>query len=440
MNIDIEHLLIPISESMPCGTNMEYSSEFDAIKEMCRCDDPSLPQTLDELHNKDLSDTLRGLKTADWRGVEAQCARLLKTSSKDMRLILWWTQSACHNRGYLGLLQGLQLCTALCQRHWDALHPHMQSDDPDDEERISIITMLLMRIQTLVDICPITASSSGNFSLTDWRSLHSQPALHSVNPARTPGLFNQALRETPQAHLLQTLDHIQACLSALHDWQEVVVRHLAKSSPSFIRAQEALEQALHSTVRITSEIGVVGSAGANTQVETAGMPSTSTTPQASAPPTKALTSRTQAVQQLRTVASYFKHTEPHSPVVFLIEKAACWSEMPLHEWLNTLAIPTTDTASSSALRLAKEISEFSGSMLDLQIKNPITTRPQALAQLRAVALYFKEKEPYNPAAYAVEKAARWGEMPLHEWLREVVKEPDMRDNFEEILGFARKVN
>lgn len=59
---------------------------------------------------------------------------------------------------------------------------------------------------------------------------------------------------------------------------------------------------------------------------------------------------------------------------------------------------------------------------------------QALQQLRQVAEYFRQAEPHSPVAYLADKAARWGEMPLHEWLRAVVKDGAALASFEDMLG------
>jgi type VI secretion system protein ImpA len=37
-------------------------------------------------------------------------------------------------------------------------------------------------------------------------------------------------------------------------------------------------------------------------------------------------------------------------------------------------------------------------------------------------------------AYLVEKAAKWSAMPLHEWLRSVVKDDSTLSRMEELLG------
>ncbi|MCY7315340.1 MAG: type VI secretion system protein TssA [Rubrivivax sp.] len=65
---------------------------------------------------------------------------------------------------------------------------------------------------------------------------------------------------------------------------------------------------------------------------------------------------------------------------------------------------------------------------------PPNSRAQALAQLRMVAEFFRRTEPHSPVAYLADRAAHWGEMPLHEWLRSVLKEQGTLAQLEELLG------
>ncbi len=65
---------------------------------------------------------------------------------------------------------------------------------------------------------------------------------------------------------------------------------------------------------------------------------------------------------------------------------------------------------------------------------PIQTRAHALAQLRAVADFFRRTEPHSPVAYLADKAAHWGEMPLHTWLSTVIKDAASLSHVEELLG------
>lgn len=64
----------------------------------------------------------------------------------------------------------------------------------------------------------------------------------------------------------------------------------------------------------------------------------------------------------------------------------------------------------------------------------INTRAQAIAQLRAVAEFFRRTEPHSPVSYYAEKAADAGEQDLHSWLRSVVKDPASLSHIEELLG------
>jgi type VI secretion system protein ImpA len=65
---------------------------------------------------------------------------------------------------------------------------------------------------------------------------------------------------------------------------------------------------------------------------------------------------------------------------------------------------------------------------------PIKTRAHALELLRQVAIFFRATEPHSPVAYLADKAAYWGNMPLHSWLRSVVKDHGTLAHIEELLG------
>ena len=69
-----------------------------------------------------------------------------------------------------------------------------------------------------------------------------------------------------------------------------------------------------------------------------------------------------------------------------------------------------------------------------RVPGRIETRAQALEQLRLVAAFFRATEPHSPVAYLADKAVRWSEMPLHEWLRAVVKDGGSLSHLEEMLG------
>lgn len=68
----------------------------------------------------------------------------------------------------------------------------------------------------------------------------------------------------------------------------------------------------------------------------------------------------------------------------------------------------------------------------------IQNRTQAVAQLRAVAEFFRRTEPHSPASYFADKAAAAGEQDLHTWLRSVVKDQASLAHIEELLGVQQQ--
>ncbi|HTO85594.1 MAG TPA: type VI secretion system protein TssA [Methylomirabilota bacterium] len=65
---------------------------------------------------------------------------------------------------------------------------------------------------------------------------------------------------------------------------------------------------------------------------------------------------------------------------------------------------------------------------------PIASRADALRRLAEVAEYFRRAEPHSPVAYLADRAMRWGNMTLDQWLQEMVKDPNMLAGLRESLG------
>ena len=53
---------------------------------------------------------------------------------------------------------------------------------------------------------------------------------------------------------------------------------------------------------------------------------------------------------------------------------------------------------------------------------------------------FKPAPTVSPVAYLADKAASWGDMPLHAWLSTVIKDPSALSQMEELLGIGMARN
>lgn len=323
--MDVNSLLLPISDESVCGENLSFSPEFDAILALQQEDDPTLDQ----------GDWIAPLKVADWRSVQDQCALLLTQRTKDLRLAMWWAEACTRNVGYPGLLQGLTLCEQLSVRFWDHVHP--LPEHGDQEERAGNINWFLRRVAALASLCPVTHGRSGSYHLQDLmlaRKLTVEQA--QADTVLTLDRFGKALKDTPRESVEQTLQTLEQCLEALARWQSWVDTQLGERRPNFVPAREGLERACHEVRRLGTEIGLWKGDQQAPVAESAPQPVVEgpTPVQALAP--RAIQSPEEALALLREVAAYFRATQPHSPVAYLADKAAQWGEMPLHDWLRAV--------------------------------------------------------------------------------------------------------
>jgi type VI secretion system protein ImpA len=332
----VSTLLAPISPAQPCGDDLSFSADFDAIQELRRADDPTLDQ----------GEWVTALKSADWPGVVARCESLLGQRSKDLRLLVWRVEALAQVRGYPGLAQGLADCVQVCSTYWDGLHP--LPEDGDAEQRAGTIRWLLAQLQRLARTLPATSAPSGRFTLLQIEearqlqaALERDPSLaDAAGDKPTLAQVDRARHDTPHAFLRDNASALAAARHELQALQAVIDPRLGDDAPSFVHARQALDDAHHAIEKIARDAGALhGSADdgeapsandAHPGFDDADSGNAAARPAAGAGP---LRTRAQALQQLRAVADFFRRTEPHSPVALLADKAARWGEMPLHQWL-----------------------------------------------------------------------------------------------------------
>ncbi|MES2757221.1 MAG: type VI secretion system protein TssA [Pseudomonadota bacterium] len=308
--LNVEDLLEPVGDASPCGEDLAFSSELDAIAKARQADDPSIEQGA----------WVTALKEADWKFVASGCTRLLKTRSKDLRLAVWLAEASAKTSGFRGLGDGLLMAAALCERFWDGLYP--QPDEGSFEQRVGNLCWIASRAPQLAREIALTEGAATAFSMIDFETARSRSADEDgpdVDAAR---------RRTSRAFYQALLDDTAHCVAALAELERVTDEKLGADGPGFTAAREALHNVIHFITPFAGEAGAGGDAAA-----AAAVPASAPAPVAASSAGGPLQTRTQALAQLRAVAEFFRRTEPHSPVAYLADKAANWGEQPLHVWL-----------------------------------------------------------------------------------------------------------
>lgn len=323
--IDIDALLEPVSDTAPCGEDLSFSSEFDAIQESRRSDDATLDQ----------GEWVTDLKTADWFAVSRQCGQLLSTRSKDLRLAVWMAEAWTRTQGFAGLASGYLLVAGLCERYWDSIHP--EADEDDQELRIGNLSWLLTQSISWIRAIPLTQAPQGRYDATAVEMAARGHQGDESNPDAYPDTarIDAARAATPFEFYQRLADEVPQAREALRALEAVVDARLGQHGPSFSATRDAVDDVGAIALRMAATAGVVlDEAGAPPP-----LPGDEPGDAAPAAPTRGngeITTRKEALLQLRRVADFFRRTEPHSPVAYLADKAARWGNMPLHVWLKTV--------------------------------------------------------------------------------------------------------
>ncbi|MCG2577668.1 type VI secretion system protein TssA [Dechloromonas sp. XY25] len=321
---------------------MIFSSEFDAIQEARRFDDPSISQ----------GEWVTEIKEADWPGLVRIGENILANQSKDLRVACWMIEAHCKIRGLAGLADGYTLLAQLCETFWNDIHP--QPDNGDIEQRVGVLDWLAKQTPRLLREVPLTRSGKGNFSLIDLESARATAKQIERNRGQADEIarhahvslerFEDAAKDTAKTYFADSLHDAERARNAIKAVQASLDTRMGELSPAFGATFDTLEDVSHFFQRhagpaanraqqpadeqsSTSPALSIGSATERIEptfgeaIDVAGGP---------------IRSRQQAIHQLQEIASFFRRTEPHSPVAYLAEKAAKWGTMPLHEWLRTV--------------------------------------------------------------------------------------------------------
>jgi len=306
--LNLEQLLAPVDDSQPCGEDLAFSPEVDAINRARQADDPSIDQGA----------WVTTLKEADWKFVAKECVNLIARRSKDLQLAVWLVEAGAKTGGMRGLADGLFLLAALCERYWEHLYPAL---DDGVEQRIGNLCWIAARAPQLILDVAVTEDSAF--------PMHRAEAANAAGPDVVAEL-DIARRRSSRAFYESLLSDCELCEAALAQLEQAIDARLQDDGPGFTAAKAALQTMLHFVRPLA-----VDAAGAKAVASVQGN-STGGAAVAASAGDSATTSRAQALAQLRAVADFFRRTEPHSPVAYLADKAAHWGEQPLHVWLRAV--------------------------------------------------------------------------------------------------------
>ncbi len=335
--IDVEALLVPVAGENPAGENLQYSGLHDEIREARRAEE-ALEQ----------GDWQRELKTADWDRVLQLCRDALSQKTKDLQVAAWLTEALVQKGGLAGLRDGLRIARGLHEKYWDAVYPPVE--DGDLEARANSLAWLDRQAAAAFQAVPLTKAPGASYSfvqMEDAKKLElpanaaslSAEALAALNQEReraasegriTLETFTKARNATKRAFYEETASLLAECREEFKALDKVMDEKFGRETPGLGELRKSLERVGAWIDKTVKEKRVEEPDPTEAGAEAAEGEGAAAGPGAATGPVK---TRQDALRRLAEVADYFRRTEPHSPVSYLVQRAITWGQMPLDAWL-----------------------------------------------------------------------------------------------------------
>jgi type VI secretion system protein ImpA len=328
--MDLSTLAAPIPGAEPSGVDLRFE-DGDLTLQTVRESRTELPP------EEDLSGS--GGRSADWKLVVRECESALAKRTKDLELAGYLTEAWARTRGIDGLTDGLLLVDKLLTDFWDTLHPGVDEGE--------IILPIRARYLTWLGSTPQFLQSAGAaqlFRTPDGKAIAlrarqdaewladvriTQPDRYESLAKGKLGLdaLNAIIARLPPTVLSGACEAVKSARAALAALQQTCDKLFPNDeSPNLFPLRDLLEDAERFVSPKQDDARDEDRSEPSAALETGGARASGTPAGGPAGP---LASRAEALARLREVAEYFKRTEPHSPVSYLVARAMRWGEMPL---------------------------------------------------------------------------------------------------------------
>lgn len=318
-------------------------------------------------------------KQADWAFVSSQSIELLTEKTKDIRLYGWLLEAWSNLYGFEGIAKGLELTQQSLTEFWMLLHPEIAEDDLD--QRLGLLQGLINQLPVLIKKTAIT-NTAISYSLMDYEALLHQQNLRRKHTEDYDDVPTNTSLEQFEQELFNTsksfqYKNYQAFLEILKQWNIL---------------REVLD-------------GLMG---------------------VDAPSFAAIES------QLESLHSNLKK-------IYKTEAFGLQPAMATADSVEEKSAVDQQTSTQLTEHIAVAASAIN-QPFQPHIQSHVANREQAMQVLQEISDYFQLNEPHSPVSYMLQKTIKWSQMPLHEWLAQVIKHEDPLEAVHEILGVQRNTN
>ncbi len=313
------------------------------------------------------------LKVADFPQVIQLAVPALITQTKDLQIAAWLSEALIKEQGFAGLRDGMKLLAGLQAELWDTLHPEI--DEGDMEGRANALSWF--DTQAALAVRGVAITGSVGYSLNDYDDSKIFDIPDNID--------SLSVEEQKKYSALKE--------KAEREHRVTPSQWAAESGATKRAACEKIEFVIQECWQAYDELNKT----AEEKFDRNQVPSLGQLK-------KSLDAvHTQAKKLLEEKRIEEPDAEPEEEIV---------------EGTDGEAVAAGGTANPGVAAGA------------------IQGRSDALKRLAEIASFFHRTEPHSPVSYLVQRAVKWGNMPLEGWLQEVIKDQSVLFQLKETLGFG----
>lgn len=379
--VDIDSLLAPISDENPTGEYLKLDrSAYRALRNSYNTAQSSFRQLI-ETPDASGDEALLDANSENWAQLRDATFSALTRNTKDVELLGWYiTSQLFTSNPYRNLADSTQVLAQYSERFWDTLHPTLpekkiKSSDDAGKAR----ELVEFRIKPLLQLVGESQDSTALFMPLQLVGLIDSITFSEYLRAERNGELSQLKEKADSlfsSDVETTVDQLAATYQHFSQAEVAIAQHCQTHSVNaisfkFVKANIAdLINAIKFLVGdrfafwpLDDHYRLRESTPIASQV-TETQPELQTAPQAPQPAAQEaavepsiaemapvavqpqitqvaissdqIATRDQAFHELRKISDYFKLTEPHSPVSFLLERAIRWGYMSLPELMQEM--------------------------------------------------------------------------------------------------------
>ncbi len=396
--IDIEKLLQPVSEDLPCGEDLSDLTDYYVLEELAKGKEET---------------QFSEAEPPEWPKV-LNLAETLLTQGKELWVVFYLVRALVVLDGAKGLALGMRLLSGILETFWEELYPELDEDDDNPADlRMNVLNNFSAPAGGFLDDLkgmPLTNSRQlGKFSFRDMLLARGELSTAGEEEVPSPAIIEGAIADTDPGEM-------EALVNALVEAGEAVL-----AADAFLTGELGDE---HNTANLADLSGFIGqireqvdqtppSAPAQTEEDTesqgggngAEMPASAVFARVDPVDDEEITSQRDVIRELDRITAWYAENEPSSPVPLIIHRARSLVGRSFRDIIGELA----DQAEEQVTGLFGEANGESRTPAPPPRGNPgppINGKGDITALLEKLCDWYMIFEPSSPVPLFLERARK----------------------------------